>query len=177
MAKFAAIPQPCSRQGNSPRTKSYNVSMLMMAHSHLAREKTSSVVWNSSSTTSADLVWKCISAEGHHRPKLNAFSSPLPSSFNMCNPQCCRHDDPTCLPLHTYQYPPTPTHRATCTKLDLPNRLSHWLSRCRRIVPPNTRRQRRNSMQIDPEICLIHSQQEFHRHHPHTPQVTCRLPP
>ena len=47
----------------------------MAIHSHSAREKTSNMAWNASSTTLEDLVWRCILGEGCHRPKPNVFSS------------------------------------------------------------------------------------------------------
>jgi hypothetical protein len=143
----------------------------MTAHSCLAQEKTSSVVWNSSSTTLVDLAWKCISAKVHHCPKLNAFLPPPLPVLSTCT--IC-HDAATTMiqrALHC------PHHRATCTKLDLPDGLPYWLLRCCCVIPPKTCKQRKNSMQIDQEICLIHSRQESHWHHPHTPQVTCSLPP
>jgi hypothetical protein len=42
--------QLCSRRRHSPHTKFFNASTSTTVHFHLVREKTSNVVWNSSST-------------------------------------------------------------------------------------------------------------------------------
>jgi hypothetical protein len=110
------------------------------------KKKTSSVVWNSSSTTLG---------QGSSLSKTECFFFPPPQFFSTIAVPWYHHHNA----WHTYLYSPTPTRKATCTKHDLPDGLFYWLSRCNCIIPPTTFRQRRNgTMKIEKEICtnIIH---------------------
>ena len=87
--------------------------------------------------------------QGASPSKTECVFFPPPVLSACTTPQYCCYTDPTCLPPRTHQHPPPPTHRTTCTKLDLPHGFPYWLPRCCHIVPPHTRRQRRNSMQTN----------------------------
>jgi len=57
--------------------------------------------------------------------KIKCIFFPPPSACTMPEYRC--YTDPTCLPPYTHQHPPPPTHRTTCTKLDLPHGFPYWL--------------------------------------------------
>ena len=78
---------------------------------------------------------------------------PPPVLPTHATPQRRSQPDPTRLPPHVYQHPPAPTHRTSRSKLKFPHGLSPWLPGRGCIIPSHTRRQRRNSMQTDEEIC------------------------
>jgi hypothetical protein len=152
----------------------------MTAHSLLGREMISNGAWNLSFIFHhfGRFGLEMHIGRGASLSKTKCVFFPPPPILPACaTPQRRREIDPMCLLPYIYQHHPTPTHRTTYTKLNLSYGLPYWLPCCGRIIPPRACMQRRNSMQIDHEIRHDQSRRHTHQNHPHTPKVTCRLPP